>query len=325
MDGCVVINWSDKYDQSGREITEHNTAQQLCYRMGVMDTAVDLFSGSAGGTAVVLVGQPMDTVKVKMQTFGHLYRGMWDCAVRTVRTEGVARGLYAGTTPALVAYISENSVLFAALGLTQKLVAKVNGVKKVEDLSLLQNATAGSCASFFSAMVLCPTELVKCRLQAAKELSGGAKSTVGVTTIVSNILTTEGARGMFRGLVPTWCRELPGYFCFFLGYETSKTLLATIGNRSKEDLTSLETMFSGGMAGVCFWTCIFPLDVIKSRIQVRGVQGTVLSVGGNILRSEGVSALYRGLAPALVRTFPANAGLFLAYEYTRKVLTRLTS
>ena len=296
--------------------------------MGVRESAVDLLSGSAGGAAVVLVGQPMDTIKVKMQTFGHLYSGIWDCCVRTVKTEGVTRGLYAGTTPALVAYISENSVLFAALGQTQKLVAKACGVQKVEDLSLVQSAVAGSCAAFFSAMVLCPTELVKCRLQAAKELNsvavgqaGTKPKVVGVSTIISSILKTEGPRGMFRGLVPTWSRGLPGYFCFFLGYETSKTVLAMNGQRDKEDLTPLETMFCGGMAGVCFWTGIFPLDVIKSRIQVRGMPGTVRTVGASILKTEGVTAFYRGLTPALVRTFPANAGLFLAYEYTRKYLT----
>ena len=36
-------------------------------------------------------------------------------------------GFYAGTTPALVAYVSENSVLFTALGQTQKFVARVRG------------------------------------------------------------------------------------------------------------------------------------------------------------------------------------------------------
>ena len=29
---------------------------------------------------MVMVGQPMDTVKVKMQTFGHLYSGVVQCA-----------------------------------------------------------------------------------------------------------------------------------------------------------------------------------------------------------------------------------------------------
>ena len=298
--------------------------------MGVRESAVDLFSGSAGGTAVVLVGQPMDTIKVKMQTFGHMYSGIANCFVRTVRTDGVFRGLYAGTTPALVAYISENSVLFAALGLTQKLVACACGVSNVDNLNLVQSAVSGSCASVFSAMVLCPTELVKCRLQAAKELSaataaktGAKQKPISVTSIITGIVKSEGPRGMFRGLVPTWCREIPGYFCFFLGYEASKELVSYVSKRHKDDLSSLGTMFCGGMAGVCFWTCIFPLDVIKSRIQVRGIQGNVLSVGANILKSEGITAFYRGLSPALVRTFPANAGLFLAYEHTRRILTEL--
>ena len=44
------------------------------------------------GTAVVLVGQPMDTVKVKMQTFGHLYKNVWHCVTNTFRQEGVRKG-----------------------------------------------------------------------------------------------------------------------------------------------------------------------------------------------------------------------------------------
>ena len=48
----------------------------------------------------------------------------------TLASEGVRRGFYAGTSPALVAYVSENSVLFTALGQTQKLVARVRGKHK---------------------------------------------------------------------------------------------------------------------------------------------------------------------------------------------------
>ena len=36
----------------------------------------------------------------------------------------------------------------------------------------------------------------------------------------------------------------------------------------QEELTAPETMLCGGLAGVCFWSSIFPMDVIKSRIQV---------------------------------------------------------
>lgn len=80
-----------------------------------------------GGTALVYVGQPLDTVKVKMQAFPTVYKGMVDCFMKTLRKDGFARGLYAGTVPSLVANVAENSVLFAAYGGCQKLVANIVG------------------------------------------------------------------------------------------------------------------------------------------------------------------------------------------------------
>jgi solute carrier family 25 ornithine transporter 2/15 len=79
----------------------------------------------AGGVASVYVGQPLDTVKVKMQTFPTLYRGMMHCSRETWLKEGIVRGFYAGTTPALVANMAENSVLFAGYGACQKVMAAV--------------------------------------------------------------------------------------------------------------------------------------------------------------------------------------------------------
>ena len=49
---------------------------------------IDLVSGSLGGVANVYVGQPLDTIKVKLQTFPHLYRGATQCGLNTFRTEG---------------------------------------------------------------------------------------------------------------------------------------------------------------------------------------------------------------------------------------------
>ena len=41
---------------------------------------VDLAAGCVGGTAAILVGQPLDTVKVKLQTSPELHaRGMVNC------------------------------------------------------------------------------------------------------------------------------------------------------------------------------------------------------------------------------------------------------
>ena len=87
--------------------------------------------------ALVYVGQPLDTVKVKMQTFPTMYNGMVDCFMKTLRTDGFARGLYAGTIPSVVANVAENSVLFAAYGGCQKLVANFLGNCLIFNYSIL--------------------------------------------------------------------------------------------------------------------------------------------------------------------------------------------
>lgn len=125
---------------------------------------------STGGIASVLVGQSLDTVKVKMQTFPTLYKSAYECFMRTFREEGVVRGLYAGTVPSLAAQVSENAVLFMAYGICQRIMALMLGHKDVSTLNPVQNAAAGGCAAFFSSFALCPTELIKCKLQAREQM-----------------------------------------------------------------------------------------------------------------------------------------------------------
>lgn len=123
------------------------------------------------------VGQPLDTVKVKMQTFPSAYRNSLHCFVKTFKDLGLTKGLYAGTVPSLAANVAENAILFVAYGLCQKAICYTLQKESTRSLNAFQNALAGSFASFFSSLALCPTELVKCRLQVIKELQSGGKLT----------------------------------------------------------------------------------------------------------------------------------------------------
>lgn len=80
-----------------------------------------------GGIVTVYVGQPLDTIKVKMQTFPTLYGNAVQCFIKTFKQDGIARGLYAGTVPSLAANVSENAVLFCFYGMCQKIVSFVTG------------------------------------------------------------------------------------------------------------------------------------------------------------------------------------------------------
>jgi len=287
------------------------------------DVPIDFVAGSLGATASVYVGQPLDTLKVKMQTFPQLYPNLSTCFKQTLAKEGVVRGLYAGTLPSLAANVAENSILFAAYGACQKLVASsLAGGCRVEDLSVVHNGLSGFLAAFWSSLALCPTELVKCRLQAMRESvtsQGKQAPRIGPYQLTRQILREDGVPGLFRGLTATFTREMPGYFFFFLAYEATRGLLAAPG-QSKEDIGPLRTVVAGGCAGVTLWTLIFPADVVKSRLQVSGSSTPMLVMMSQIYRQEGLLALYNGLGPTVIRTFPATGALFLAYEYSKKWL-----
>ncbi|KAJ3589927.1 hypothetical protein NHX12_010767 [Muraenolepis orangiensis] len=222
------------------------------------------------GTACVLSGQPLDTAKVKMQTFPTMYRGFVHCVTSTYRQVGL-RGLYRGTTPALVANIAENSVLFMSYGFCQQFVSFLVGKPKEAALSDVQKACAGSVASIFSSLVLCPTELVKCRLQAMYEMEASGKIPKRQNTVwsvVRSVMRTEGPTGFFLGLTTTIAREIPGYFCFFGAYELCRSSFADYMKCKKDDIGVVPIMFSGGFGGACLWLVVYPMDCVKSRIQV---------------------------------------------------------
>lgn len=48
---------------------------------------------------------------------------------------------------------------------------KIFYFQTVEELSAVSNGSAGCMAAFFSSFTLCPTELIKCKLQAAREMT----------------------------------------------------------------------------------------------------------------------------------------------------------
>ncbi|KAH7731621.1 Protein T10F2.2 [Aphelenchoides avenae] len=157
---------------------EVQTASGLSH---LKDGVIDLTAGTIGGIANVYAGQPLDTVKVKMQTFPKIYGNWQKCFMETLRMDGI-RGLYAGTVPALAANIAENAVLFTAYGYCQKTVALVTKKSAIADMTPLENAVSGSLAAIFAAAVLCPTELVKCRLQAQREVDPTVKRLVAIRT-----------------------------------------------------------------------------------------------------------------------------------------------
>jgi len=68
--------------------------------------------------ALLAVGHPFDTIKVRLQTSDNAqFKGPLDCVLQTVRKEGLA-GLYKGATPPLVGWMFMDSLYVTVTPLT---------------------------------------------------------------------------------------------------------------------------------------------------------------------------------------------------------------
>ena len=156
-------------------------------------------------------------------------------------------------------------------------------------------------------------------------------------SILTNLIKEEGLTGLFRGLPSTIIRDVPFTFFFFGGYDVSKYLLSltnhtflcstiensTSNSNSNKELSYIGTYLAGGFGGAFAWSVVFPIDSIKSRIQTNHNNLQFYDIFKEIYKESGWKGFYRGWSAAVMRAFPANAGLILGYEMMYKFLTRI--
>lgn len=290
---------------------------------------VDLTAGTSAGIAQLIVGHPFDTVKVKLQNMSRpapgeapAYTSAIDCARKTVVNEGPA-GLYRGITAPMAFVAVFNAVLFAANSTMRKLIGKG---RHVDELSMAELGACGVGAGFAVSWVACPTELVKCRLQAQGKVLAVAGSDVykGPVDCAQKVYATRGVQGLYKGLGATLAREMPANALYFGTYEGLKRMMVSEG-QSTETLGAGSLVVAGGFAGIAFWGGVYPVDYIKTKLQTdndmnpkyRGIMDCVRKT----VRSEGIAGLYKGVGPCLARAFPANGITFLVFEWVKSFLT----
>lgn len=180
--------------------------------------------------------------------------------------------------------------------------------------AFISGAVAGASATTFTY----PLDLLRTRFAA----QGPDKVYTSLRGGICDILREEGPRGFFQGLGAGVGQVVPYMGLFFSAYETLRSPLASLSLPfGSGDATA------GVLASVFAKTGVFPLDLIRKRLQVQGptraryVGGTIpvygqgiWKTGKTIVAREGWRGLYRGLGVGLVKSAPASAITMWTYE-----------
>lgn len=279
----------------------------------------DLIGGTMGGIAQVLVGQPFDTVKVRLQSAPEgTYNGALDVIKRLLAKEG-PKGFYKGTLTPLVGVGACVSVQFSVNEYMKRYYDRVSGGSA---LSLAQYFSCGAVAGFANGFLASPIEHIRIRLQTQ---TGDVKLFNGPIDCTKKLYLSSGLQGIYKGLLPTLIRESIGLGIYFATYEAliGRELKSNAG-LERRDIPGWKLCMYGGLSGYTLWLGIYPIDVIKSKLQTDSLDKPKYKGGLSVIRDiaarNGVKGFYRGFLPTILRAAPANGATFAVFELTMRLL-----
>ncbi|KAF2195437.1 mitochondrial carrier [Zopfia rhizophila CBS 207.26] len=298
--------------------------------------SADFWAGYLSGAAGILIGNPLDLVKTRLQAPKAAPTLEATTAPQNFKSHFDRAGTLArGATAPILGYGALNAILFVTYNRSLELL----GVNPVLPKNLFKVWCAGAAGGLATFVVSAPTELVKCRAQVS---TGNTSS----WSIARDAWKHEGVRGLYYGGGITSIRDAVGYGFYFWSYEWSKQALSTSNDTDRQ--TAMKVLLCGGLAGIVTWASIFPLDVVKTRVQTQLLRSPTLSEAGEqrglpqnesemyaalkrkrlssleiarqAYQSEGAGVFFRGLGVCSVRAFVVNAVQWAVYEWMMRLL-----
>uniref|UniRef100_A0A1J3FNW7 Adenine nucleotide transporter BT1, chloroplastic/mitochondrial n=1 Tax=Noccaea caerulescens TaxID=107243 RepID=A0A1J3FNW7_NOCCA len=180
----------------------------------------------------------------------------------------------------------------------------------------LRRLLSGAVAGAISRTAVAPLETIRTHLM----VGSGGDST---TEVFRDIMKHEGWKGLFRGNLVNVIRVAPARAVELFVFETvNKKLTPKLGEDSKIPIPA--SLLAGACAGVSQTLLTYPLELVKTRLTIqRGVYKGIFDAFVKIIKEEGPTELYRGLAPSLIGVVPYAATNYFAYDSLRKAYRKV--
>lgn len=159
-------------------------------------------------------------------------------------------------------------------------------------------------------MAVTPLDLVKCNMQIDPVKYKSIGSGFGI------LLKEQGARGFFRGWVPTLFGYSAQGACKFGFYEFFKKYYSDLaGPEFAAKYKTLIYLAGSASAEVIADIALCPMEAVKVRVQTQPGFARGLSDGlPKFIKSDGVGGLYKGLGPLWGRQIPYTMMKFASFE-----------
>lgn len=172
---------------------------------------------------------------------------------------------------------------------------------------------AGAMAGAVSRTGTAPLDRLKVFLQ----VHGSTAREINLWFGLRGMVQEGGVFSLWRGNGINILKIAPESAIKFMAYEQIKWLIRD--NKEGGNLRVQERFIAGSLAGATAQTIIYPMEVLKTRLTLRntGQYSGMVDCAGQILKTEGIRAFYRGYLPNTMGIIP-YAGIDLAVYETLK-------
>lgn len=305
-----------------------------------------LLCGGCAGLVSRFFIAPLDVLKIRLQLQSSgekaVYTGILQGFQQIIRKEGIT-GLWKGNVSAEWLYVTYSASQFLTYTQLTRFCQRYlssssdSGVVGVPVPESTYAFIAGAGAGAVATTLTYPFDLFRTRFAAqsgrrsgSARAGGGSESKVVYSALrhaFGVLLKDEGWRGMYRGLGASILQIVPYMGLLFGTYEPTRAFLVREGVPSGWDAG-----VAGLLAGSISKTGVFPLDLIRKRLQVQGptrmsyflkdipeysgIRGTIRKVW----KVEGVTGFYKGLGVSLLKSAPSSAITLWTFEQSSKLL-----
>ena len=295
-----------------------------------------VIAGYVAGICGVIVGHPMDSTKVWMQTRDfcpgtiaasssdrNRPTGTRSSSTLAARPPVSLRTLYAGVGGPLVTVGLVQSINFALYDSIRRIlhrrdIPNCSELEYVDQDSIANITMSSMIAGGVLAFITSPLILIKTKQQIMMwDFRKALLDTLrpkGTTSIqLSNFYT---------GFGPHLLAETVGRGVYFATYETLKRVGFQQQRHSEGTIgiTLQERCFCAAAAGVVSWSVIFPVDALRARLYSQTIHGrsqSSMELATSMYRQHGsIAPFYRGFAVTILRAGPVAAAVLPIYDMT---------
>lgn len=237
---------------------------------------------------------PLDIVKCRKQADPTMYKSIADGFKVINATEGL-KGFTLGWFPTLIGYGAQGFCKFGFYEVFKDVFKAAVGPEKAVAYQSVGFAVSSACAEFIADIALCPFESIKVRIQTSD--AGTFPTTFREAW--PKVMAEEGWNGLYKGIAPLWCRQIPYTIVKFVAFEkTVRALYANVFTAPRDSYSKNFQLMVTFMAG--YWAGIFcaiishPADTMVSIMNKQG--GTASEIYSRI----GFNGLWNGLGARII-------------------------